>query len=495
MHVQNGLSGSRTRIEHDPVSGLRDALGLGDRTGLPDEGGRQLGIGGGQFRGGAMVLPRHHQYVRRRLRVDVTEGDGLRGLADDDGGDVARDNLAEQAIRLTGHLGAFLRVIMSRGCGCARGPPGRDAIVVVAAGDGTGEDGAASFQRGTTTTPDEEAQVADDEYHSRATTPPGPRHRGGAGILGRPLLLAVVAAVLAGGILGAAVGLFGGSDGANTSATSPAGPTGLPSETPSEEPPSATATVTVANPTGSQTSGTTVLPVYYVGRDAQPGDRHYLFREFRRVFTEGSSDPAAAAVQTMLALPPLDSDYTSPWPAGASVVEVRRSGEVASVVLSDEVARHRTDADTAALAAQQLVYTVTAADRTVHQVSLVLGGATATSLFGHDIGAGPLRRAPEVDVVSPVWIIDPYEGATVGRTFTVHGTANVFEATVSYVVKRGGTSVRQGATQASVGSGLRGTWSVELELPAGEYVVEAFESSAENGEPLFIDSKTITVSQ
>lgn len=339
--------------------------------------------------------------------------------------------------------------------------------------------------------------MADDQQHPRASTPPPGRHRGRGGVFGQPVTLAVIAAIVIGVSVGVIIGVFGGSDDANTGSIQPStpNPSVLPSETPSAEPPSATATVTVPSTAGSSTDAgaTTVVPVYYLGREEEPGGRRYLYREFRRVQMEGGSDPAAVAVQAMLTLPALDPDYISPWPAGASLMQLGRSGETATVVLSDEVARHRTDAQTATLAAQQLVYTVTAADRTVHSVRLVIGGEDTGSLFGHEVGTPPLARAREADVVAPVWIIDPYEGAAVGRTFTVHGTANVFEATVNYQVRRGSTVVRDGAVQASAGTGTRGEWSVQLNLPAGRYTVEAFETSAENGQPLFVDSKTVTV--
>jgi len=129
----------------------------------------------------------------------------------------------------------------------------------------------------------------------------------------------------------------------------------------------------------------------------------------------------------------------------------------------------------------------------VHSVRMVIDGQQTTTLFGHQVGAQPLSRAPEVDVVAPVWIIDPYHGAQVGRSFAVYGTANVFEATVSYLVRSGDTVVDEGTTQASSGTGLRGEWTVRLTLPPGRYVIEAFESSAENGEPLFVDSKTVSI--
>lgn len=339
--------------------------------------------------------------------------------------------------------------------------------------------------------------MADDRQNPGASTPPGPgRHRGSRGLFDRPVLLAVAAVVAVGVAVGVILGLLGGSDGSDGVADQVAtpSPSVRPSETPSAEPVSPTATVTVPSTAGSPSgAATVVVPVYYLGRDAGPGGRHFLYREFRRVQTEGGSDPAGVAVQAMLSLPPLDPDYTSPWPAGASLVDLDRSGDIAVVALSDEIAAHRTDAQTATLAAQQLVYTVTAADRTVHSVRLLVGGRETSSLFGHSIGPPPFSRAPEVEVVAPVWIIDPFEGAQVGRTFTVHGTADVFEGAVDYRVMRGSTEVRRGAVQASAGTGTRGEWSVQLTLPAGQYMVEAFESSAEDGRPLFVDSKTVRI--
>src|SRR5262245_16180286 len=338
--------------------------------------------------------------------------------------------------------------------------------------------------------------MADDQQYPRASTPPPGRHRGPRGLFDRPVLLAVVVAVAIGVLVGVILGVFGGSDAADTSnqAATP-NPSALPGESPSAAPPSPTATVTVPSTAGSPTGAdaTLVIPVYYLGRTAEPGNRHYLYREFRRVQVEGGTDAAAVAVQAMLSLPPLDPDYTSPWPAGASLVGLDRASDTAVVELSEQVATHRSDAQTAALAAQQLVYTVTAADRRVHSVRLVVGGRETSSLFGHSVGTPPFSRAPEAEVVAPVWIIDPFEGAQVGRTFTVHGTADVFEAAVDYRVLRGSTVIRRGAVQASAGTGTRGEWSVQLTLPAGRYVVEAFESSAENGEPLFVDSKTVRI--
>lgn len=338
--------------------------------------------------------------------------------------------------------------------------------------------------------------MAGDEHYPRATTPPPgtPRHRRGEGLLTNPVFLAVMSAGVVGLVLGAAFGVFGGTGSKNPSGTQL--PTesiaSLPGETPSAGLATPTATVTVSGTPGTGT--TSVRPVYYVGREPGPGGRLLLYREFRHVRSEGSSDPVAAAVQAMLALPPLDPDYTSPWPSGTQVLGVSRSGEIATITLSEQVGVHRTDAGTAQIAAQQLVHTATAADRSIRSVRLAIGSQDTNSLFGHVVGQAPFSRAPEVDVIAPVWIIDPYEGATLPGTFTVGGSANVFEATVSYVVRRDGAIVAEDSIQATSGTGTRGEWLVRLNLPPGEYVIEAFETSAEDGRPLFIDSKRVTVS-
>ncbi|GAA1890998.1 GerMN domain-containing protein [Asanoa iriomotensis] len=146
-------------------------------------------------------------------------------------------------------------------------------------------------------------------------------------------------------------------------------------------PPSASA------PSSSAPAGP-LLAVYYVG----PG-RDRLVREFHRTTPASAAvaDQARAALDLMFGGAPADPDYASAWPAGVAVRGVSVTGDVATVDLGGA-----TPPD--AIAAQQLVWTVTAIE----------------GLHGVRVGTGPLlRRAPAVDTLAPVWLINPQHGEVV----------------------------------------------------------------------------------
>lgn len=88
----------------------------------------------------------------------------------------------------------------------------------------------------------------------------------------------------------------------------------------------------------------------------------------------------------------------------------------------------------------------------------------------------------------PIVVARPSPGAELAPTFKLSGTANVFEATVSYrVVGDDGAVLKKGFTTASCGSGCRGDYSVTITvdvLGPTEATIEVFESSAEDGSPL-----------
>jgi hypothetical protein len=280
--------------------------------------------------------------------------------------------------------------------------------------------------------------------------------------------------------------LAGCSDGATPQAvvptesappTSPAAPT--PDATPS--------------PTTTPTSATTMrVPVYYLGGTAS---RPRLYREFRSV--PRTTGVVRAAVDAMLHLAPLDSDYRTYWPRTASVLGVSLSGTTATVDLSG--ARGvTTSADNERLSLQQLVHTVTAAATSITSVRLHFDGATKPTLWGHADTSGAVSRAPQVDTLGAVWVVTPAHHATVSRTFTVTGTASVFEATVTWSVTKPGSStpLAGGSVNATAGGPARGDYTVAVTLPAGttgDVVFTAWESSAEDGSVTSPDSKTYRV--
>jgi len=92
----------------------------------------------------------------------------------------------------------------------------------------------------------------------------------------------------------------------------------------------------------------------------------------------------------------------------------------------------------------------------------------------------------------------PLPGDSVASPIHVTGTANVFEATVSFEVRdHAGDVVMRGFTTATSGNGTRGTFETELAVPelAGPATIVAFEASAEDGSPLHVVQVPVTVDQ
>jgi hypothetical protein len=284
-------------------------------------------------------------------------------------------------------------------------------------------------------------------------------------------------------------------------------PPGVSAPAPSPVTPSRSATPLPVDPTvgPSRPGGTgddVSLAVYYVGVDrltAEGGgeiERPRLYREFARLPGGDGSVGARtrAAVSAMLGRPPADRDYASAWPAGAGVRDARVAAGTVTVDLSGAASAVAEDlgADRARVAVQQLVWTATAASG-VPAVRLLLDGRPAGPLFGHVPAAGPLRRAPLVDVVAPVWLIGPQDDAVVGRRVSVHVAGFVFEATARLRVRRGAEVVLDRSLTLSAGAPAQGEARVTVTLSPGTYVFEAFEASAVDGSVQHLDDHTVTV--
>ena len=101
--------------------------------------------------------------------------------------------------------------------------------------------------------------------------------------------------------------------------------------------------------------------------------------------------------------------------------------------------------------------------------------------------ASEQTRSEPVDD-APIVVENPRADEELTSPAILSGSANVFEATVSYrIVTSAGDVVARGFTTASCGSGCRGTFSVTVPFEvdqATEATIELFEESAENGKPL-----------
>jgi Immunoglobulin-like domain of bacterial spore germination/Sporulation and spore germination len=213
-------------------------------------------------------------------------------------------------------------------------------------------------------------------------------------------------------------------------------------------------------------------PVYVLGGTAV-GPR--LYREFRPSTTGDRVQAALAG----LAVAPVDPDYRSAW-LGATA-RVSRAGSSATVTFGRAPAL--AGAPTA-MAVQQVVYTVTAADPAIRTVRVVAPRLPA---------AGPTGRADQGGVLAPVWLLDPVDGGTAGSRLTVSGTASVFEATVAVEIRRGSAVLARTTATASTGAPGRGNWQATLSVPPGDYVVAASEMSERDGSAVATDTKRITV--
>lgn len=289
-----------------------------------------------------------------------------------------------------------------------------------------------------------------------------------------------VLAVAAAAVLGLAVGglafaLGGDDDGNDVVASDPTTSQATPSEsspTPSETPSASESPVPVEGD----------VYVYYVMND---GQSPRLYREQR---PNPGMDPVTAALSTLLAEPAVDPDYSSPW-QGTEMLEYSVDGDTATVDLGRFVS---VGAQAEQVAVQQVVYTVTANDKSVKKVQLLVGGEAPQS--GHSDWSEPVARAPMVDVQGLIWLLGPTEGEIVSSPVEITGYGTAFEATVSWEVRRAGSDevVAEGFTNGG-SMGEFGEFADTVELEPGDYEIRAFESSAEDGRPLHVDTKAFTV--
>lgn len=240
-------------------------------------------------------------------------------------------------------------------------------------------------------------------------------------------------------VLALGTGLAGcGSD---TSAEDP----GLASDTgaPSEPAPSGSADPTDPNeptatepdptdpaapgtdPVDPETGPTGALPLYFVG-DTGTGPR--LYREFQSATT---GDPLLEAAQRLVEGDAVDPDYRTLLGA-VDVVAVTAADDGIVVTLGEDsqvAADKGTSPADAALAVQQLVYTLEGVAQERLPVRVELADGSPVDLLGQPTSSGVEADDP-LTVLNLVSLTTPEEGAGAGDTLTVSGVASSFEATV-----------------------------------------------------------------
>jgi hypothetical protein len=232
--------------------------------------------------------------------------------------------------------------------------------------------------------------------------------------------------------------------------------------------------------------------VYYLGTTSL-GVR--LFREYHVMHVDGS-DAAAharAALQAMLATHgPTDPDYRTPW-RDAGVNSARVDGDTVVVDLHAVRVSPPPEPATARMAVQQLIWTATAASGT-SALRVSVDGQRLTSLWGVSGLDGRLERAPRADVQAPIWLIDPQQNASVGRTFDAYVAGMAANGAARLrVVRTNGPVISDQPVPLSASAPQLGEAHMALTLAPGSYVVTAYLPGPSGGADLDFDSHEITV--
>ncbi|NEA35847.1 Gmad2 immunoglobulin-like domain-containing protein [Streptomyces sp. SID13031] len=288
----------------------------------------------------------------------------------------------------------------------------------------------------------------------------------------------------------------GRPDNTNGASTEPSGTPTLPSTTgpaPSKAPtqaPSASATDKSRAIEEPKLEKPKAVRIYWLGKVVgnKSGPDYRLYS----TWTQVKGQPAAEALQLM-ATPKVsnDPDYISPW-EGATVASVRYTKSLIMVDF-DKLPTATLEPDMADMAAQQLVYTVQAALQHTAPVQITERGRATSDLFGVIDTTTPLSRAQASNVQALVWIESPENNQTLKQPFTVTGTAATFEAQVDWKA----TNLKTNAVVKNYTNTKEGQkfspYAFSPKLGSGEWLIEVYLTSPEDGRITDTDSKTVYV--
>ena len=251
---------------------------------------------------------------------------------------------------------------------------------------------------------------------------------------------------------------------------------------------SATTTTTATTPT-TTSPGATSVAVYFL-RDGKVAPVR------RRV--PATMAVARAAMRALLAGPSeaeRDAGLVSAIPEGTSLRDIALADGVATVDLDGRFDEGGGSASMLGRVAQ-VVATLTRFS-TVRRVGFRLDGEPVDAIGGEGVVVSPPVGRLGIEQQTPQILVEsPLPGERVTSPIRVRGTANVFEATVSFEVRdEHGKVVLRSFTTATSGTGTRGTFETELAVPnvMGPVTIVAFEASAEDGRPLHVSEVPVTV--
>jgi hypothetical protein len=227
------------------------------------------------------------------------------------------------------------------------------------------------------------------------------------------------------------------------------------------------------------------VPVYYVQDNGAGKYPLRIFPEQHQVSSAGNT--GLHAVSALFTAPPTDPDYSSLWASG-SVDSVTQQSGLITVDLSADAAPvgNPPTARVYHVALQQIVYTVQRALDSHDPVRIMISGSPPEGT------TVPLQADPARVIEGAIVIDTPSQDATVQSPVTVEGDASVFEATVSWQILQDGQVVQEGYTTTSSGQKFS-PYSFDVALDPGSYTLRVYEASAEDGSPMFVETKQFTV--
>lgn len=252
-------------------------------------------------------------------------------------------------------------------------------------------------------------------------------------------------------------------------------------------------------PTNGVSTSARAVPIYFVG-DAAQGPR--LYREFQKQnVCEYDGCLLMASARAAVAGNPIDPDYQAPWPAGAFVDSAKFDGDTIVINLKGDVHGLPSGMESAAanLAVQQLIYSAQAGlNQGRVPVQLLIDGNHTDTVLGVPAAEPLSAAADDLEVLAPVQISSPVNGATVKPgDLEVTGVAAAFEANVSWELLVGGDAVvDQGHATAAECCTLSPYSFTIKNLQPGSYTLVVHDTDESGqGRPVNQDSKDIVVSE
>ena len=270
--------------------------------------------------------------------------------------------------------------------------------------------------------------------------------------------------------------------GGDPSPSRPAKPSSTPTRSPTTDPSS--------TPTSSPPSGTLTVQVWLTQGE-------HLFPATR---TQAATVAVGKAALTQLLAGPTSPErgagVGTTIPAGTKLIDLNIQDGVATVNMNGTY-----DDGGGSLSMRmrlaEVVYTITQFP-SVQGVDFQLDGKAVDTFSGEGIVLDhPQTRVDFEDLLPSIVVETPGPGDAVSSPITISGTANVFEATVSYRIEdENGHSVADGYATASCGTGCRGTYVITVDYEVGHDqpgTIVVFESSAQDGSEINVVKIPVTL--